>query len=130
MKQMMGVVALIFDKSGSILLNYRNKSRPFYPDCWFLPCGMVERDESPIEAIAREVKEETDLSVSVGEEIYNRVNETGSREIAYICGVIRGAAKNMEKNKFDGLRYFPLDRLPQNTGKRTLEMIEGYKRLV
>lgn len=130
MKQEMGVGALIFDKKNRVLLNYRNKNLDFYPGCWFIPCGKVEKDESPIEAIVREVEEETGLEVTVLEEVYSGVNERNIPEVAYRCKILKGSAENMEPRKFKDIQYFSLDNLPPNTGKRTLEVIEAYKRFI
>ena len=54
----LGVDAAIFDDKGRILLLRRSDD-----DQWSLPCGWVEVGESPVEAIIREVKEETGLDV-------------------------------------------------------------------
>lgn len=129
MFQKLGVGALIFDKKGRILLQYRTKFCEFYPDCWFLPCGKAEDNEGPIEAIIREVKEETSLEIEVVREVYNKLNEKGIQKIAYECKILKGSAKNMEPHKFKDIRYFPLDNLPSNTGKITLEIIEKYKKI-
>ena len=127
MSQRMGVGALIFNEEQKILLMYRTEQCDFYKNCWFLPCGRTEDGEEPTKAIVREVKEETSLEIQVMQEIYNKVNEKGIPEIAYLCEVINGVAKNMEPEKCKALDYFSLNNLPDNTGKRTLEIIEVYK---
>lgn len=55
-----GVDAAIFDAKGRLLCLRRTDD-----DCWCLPCGWTEVVESPQEAIAREVWEETGLYVQV-----------------------------------------------------------------
>ena len=58
-----GVFAAIFDEDGRILcvrLNYGSRG-------WTTPGGCVEPGESPFDALAREVVEETGLEVEPGE---------------------------------------------------------------
>lgn len=54
---------------GSLLLLRRATSIPF-PGLWELPGGHVERGESLQQALLREVREETRLSVRVGQPFY------------------------------------------------------------
>lgn len=55
-----GSDAAIFDESGRILLMDRSDGTG-----WCLPCGWVEPNEKPVEAVVREVREETGLEVEV-----------------------------------------------------------------
>lgn len=56
--------ALIFDKSGKILLLKRSSSSSFASGDWQLPEGKLEIGEAPTDALIREVKEEVGVSVS------------------------------------------------------------------
>jgi diadenosine tetraphosphate (Ap4A) HIT family hydrolase/8-oxo-dGTP pyrophosphatase MutT (NUDIX family) len=58
----MGVGALFTDEAGRVLL-----VRPTYRPEWLVPGGIVERDESPRTACAREVAEELGVDLPVGE---------------------------------------------------------------
>ena len=122
-----GVGALIFDEENRILLMHRTKNCRIYENCWFIPCGAVEDNETPKEAITREVKEELSLDIKVGKEIYNKCNNDGILEIACLCQIIGGTPEIMEPDKCNGLNYFSLNKLPKNTGKRTLEVIKAYE---
>jgi ADP-ribose pyrophosphatase YjhB (NUDIX family) len=55
-----GADAAIFNQSGEILLMERADGSG-----WCLPCGWVEPNEKPIEAVVREVREETGLEIVV-----------------------------------------------------------------
>ncbi len=56
--------AAIVQRDGQVLLVQR--ARPPYVGAWGLPAGYVEVDETPAQAAAREVLEETGLAVGVG----------------------------------------------------------------
>ncbi len=57
----MGAGALFFDALGRVLL-----VKPTYKDHWEIPGGVVEKEESPLACVLREVTEEIGLEVSVG----------------------------------------------------------------
>lgn len=128
MSSKIGVGALIFDKKKRILLMYRTDKSQFYKNCWFIPCGKVEKGENSTEAIVREVEEETSLEVKVIQKIYKKINKRGILQIAYLCSVIKGAAIITEPEKCKKLRYFPLNKLPKNIGKKALEIIESVQK--
>lgn len=56
-RKRMGAGALFFDVTGRVLL-----VEPTYKDYWEIPGGAVEADESPHEAVCRELKDELGLS--------------------------------------------------------------------
>lgn len=56
------VEALIYNKKGEILLLKRSKNNSTWVNKWQLPGGKVEKSESFIHAIKREIREESSLS--------------------------------------------------------------------
>jgi 8-oxo-dGTP diphosphatase len=58
------VGAVISNKRGEFLLQQRDDSAPSFRRCWTLFGGAIETNESPIEAILRELKEELALDLS------------------------------------------------------------------
>ena len=52
----MGAGCLLFNQEQQLLI-----LKPTYRDCWLLPGGVVEHNESPRQACIREVKEETGI---------------------------------------------------------------------
>ena len=64
--------AIIINDNQEILLIHRIKTDKEY---WVFPGGSIEADESPKEAVIREVEEETNLSVSEPRLVFEQDNE-------------------------------------------------------
>ncbi|MFN0101083.1 MAG: NUDIX hydrolase [Bryobacteraceae bacterium] len=128
-RPILGVGALILD-GDSILLVQRGK-QPLQ-GYWSLPGGAVETGERLAAAIAREVLEETALTVEVGEaaEIFERLmpDANGGTEyhyilIDYLCRVTDGQPRaGDDTSAVAWVRRKDLHTLPITPG--TLEVIE------
>src|SRR4051794_29254951 len=57
------VGAIIQDKQGRILVSQRSLNNKMYPGQWQVPGGKVEKGESDLTALKREIKEETNLEI-------------------------------------------------------------------
>jgi len=64
MTPIVAVGAFVFDREGRVLLVERGK--PPGEGLWTVPGGRLERNETLAQAVAREVREETGLTVEVG----------------------------------------------------------------
>lgn len=107
-----GAEAAIFDREGRILLVRRSDD-----GLWCLPCGWVEPNESPEEAAAREVREETGLAVQarhlVG--VFTRKPNIGygphtAVAIVYLCDVMGGSP--LRCHEVLEVRYWRIDEVP------------------
>lgn len=56
------VVAVIVDEQGRILITQRSLTKQL-GGLWEFPGGKVEQDESPVQALIREIKEEVNLDI-------------------------------------------------------------------
>ena len=64
------VAALLIDQSNRLCLQHRDdKKNIFFPGLWGLFGGSVESNESPEQALVREVKEELEIEVIESEKI-------------------------------------------------------------
>ena len=59
------VVTGLLHRHGRVLLVHRSPTRHWYPDTWDLPGGHVEVEESPLEALVRELGEELGILAEV-----------------------------------------------------------------
>lgn len=98
-RPLLGVGAIIVD-GAQILLCRRGK--PPYVGYWSIPGGLIELGEPVIDAVHREVREETGLEVKIVRlaEVYERIapDETGRTEyhfvlLDYLCHVESGTLK-------------------------------------
>ncbi len=64
MNEYHGVKAIVFVNDKMVMLLRDNIPTITYPNMWDLPGGGVEGDESPFEALMREVREECNLEIN------------------------------------------------------------------
>jgi len=69
-----GAVAVIFDSEGRVLIALRPKEDRWMPAKWALIGGKLNDGESPIQAVIREVEEETSLKIKNPTEFYTSKN--------------------------------------------------------
>ena len=102
-KFLVGVLAVIFDDRGRVLL-LKHTYRPDYP--WGLPGGWLKRGEGAAEGIERELLEETGFVVRAkqplmvgGDSVYPRLDLVFSCQ--YESGTFRPSAEVSEARFFD-----------------------------
>ena len=114
-----GVRAIILNERGEVLLQRRTDM-----DLWGLPSGSVELDETALEALAREVFEETGLEVRQAEPMalysgpsqrfaYPNGDELQCFSVAFIVRDWTGQPK-ADGAEGSEVRFWPLDALPEN----------------
>ena len=89
------VTAAILEKDGKILIAKRKTGDKLFAGLWEFPGGKVEEGETPEECMAREIKEELNISVEVGELITSNkhkyphgIFELLAYRVKYISGEI------------------------------------------
>ena len=121
----LGVFAAIFDEAGRLLcvrMNYASKR-------WSTPGGRVELGESPLDALKREVFEETGLSIAPGEllGVYAKPHED-DLVLSFRASVI-GRSAWQPNDEIAELGYFGRDELPEPMSSaarsRVLDAFEG-----
>jgi 8-oxo-dGTP diphosphatase len=86
------VGAVIVDDAGQVFVHRRGPDRTLFPNCWDIPGGHVEPDESPLEALGREVEEETGwrlrrVIAELGEMLWTGDDGVPRRELDYLIEV-------------------------------------------
>jgi len=104
---LVGVTGIIFNEKMEVLLfkhTYRQHS-------WSLPGGYMKSGEHPKEALEREIKEESGLTVSVDKSFKTRTDRTSSRlDMCYVGVFIGGEFIKSEEVSEYG--FFSQDKMP------------------
>jgi ADP-ribose pyrophosphatase YjhB (NUDIX family) len=107
-----GADAAIFNENGEILLMERADGSG-----WCLPCGWVEPNEKPVQAVVREVREETGLDVKVKRLVGVFTRQPGAKNgphttvaVVHLCEV-QGGKLTLSHEGLD-LRYWAIAEVP------------------
>lgn len=112
------VVAAVIKDNGKIFATQRGYGD--YKDGWEFPGGKIEEGETPQEALKREIREELDTEVEVGELIdiieYDYPTFHLSMD-CFWCEVVSGdlvlkeheSAKWLSKDELDSVEWLPAD---------------------
>lgn len=117
MKQVRVVAAVIKD-NGKIFATQRGYGD--YKDGWEFPGGKIEEGETPQEALKREIKEELDTEIRVGELIDTIEYDYPTFHLSmdcFWCEVVSGdlvlkeheSAKWLSKDELDSVEWLPAD---------------------
>lgn len=128
-----GVRAVLVNHQGEILLQRRTDV-----PLWGLPAGSVELDETALEALHREVKEETGLDIVTAEPMglycgptqkftYSNGDRIQCFSLAFIVRQWSGTP-SADGNEGSDLRFFPLSKLPQDIVTTHKETLTDYAR--
>lgn len=104
---LVGVTGVIFNEKNEILL-FKHTYRKHQ---WSLPGGYMKAGEHPAEAIEREIKEESQLTVSADELLKTRTDRAGSRlDMCFVGAFIGGEFK--PGNEVSEYGFFSQDAMP------------------
>jgi ADP-ribose pyrophosphatase YjhB (NUDIX family) len=76
---LIGVTGVIFNEKNQVLL----LKHTYRKTAWSLPGGYLQANEHPREGLAREIKEETNFTVTVLKFIKSRTNREGRIDLCY-----------------------------------------------
>ncbi|CCB88213.1 NUDIX hydrolase [Simkania negevensis] len=122
-KMKVGVSLVLFRQEEVLLLRRYNTG--IDDGCYVLPMGGVDRDETAIEALVREAKEEVNITVHPDAfELVHTMhrlhhlpdgNYFEQIDLFFKLKYFSGEVKNMEPHKCDEVSFYPLDALPKTT---------------
>lgn len=112
------VVAAIIVSQGKIFATQRGYGE--FKDGWEFPGGKVERGETPQEALAREIQEELNVEIEVGERLDTIEYDYPKFHLSmdcFVCRIISGeltlkeheAARWLTKEQVDSVEWLPAD---------------------
>ena len=104
-----GVIAIVFAEEGSKVLVIKRRDVPI----WVLPGGGVDPQETPEEAVIREVFEETGLHVSIKRHVATYLPINRLAHLTYLYECIQDAGALVTGNETREVGFYLLDTLPQ-----------------
>ncbi len=125
-------VGIILKKNNSVFLIQRCNTN-WMSGYWNFPGGLVEPNETTLNAVAREAQEEIGVVVQQCEllhvlNVYK--NESNTQDITgYYFKVVdwEGVPRNNEPDKIVDAQWFPLDSLPTTITEHALIAIDALK---
>lgn len=96
------VAALLQREDGKVLITQR-RAKAFMPLKWEFPGGKVEPGETDQQALARELKEELDIQVEVGDHFMGLKHAYPDFEVdfqVYSCTIISGDLRKIAVNDY------------------------------
>lgn len=108
---------VFFIREGSILLSKR-KNTGYMDGWWSVPAGHIENNESLISGTIREIGEETGVRLTEKQirlvHVMHRKEDDIRMDFFFVVEDWDGDPVNIEPEKCEELRWFPIDQLPEN----------------
>jgi 8-oxo-dGTP diphosphatase len=108
------VVGAILRNGDRVLLCLRSRDRKHYPGVWDVPGGHVDGDESPDEALVRELEEELGIRAHVPTgRAWATATFDGVELSLFVIDQWKGEIRNCAPHEHEAVRWIDLDELPQ-----------------
>jgi 8-oxo-dGTP diphosphatase len=120
MMKTVNVVAAVICNGEKIFATQRGYGE--YKDGWEFPGGKTEPGETPQEALKREIREELDTEIEVGEHLMTVEYDYPAFHLSmqcFLCSIVKGnlvlkeheAAKWLRQEELDSIGWLPADRI-------------------
>ncbi|TCP54629.1 8-oxo-dGTP diphosphatase [Tumebacillus sp. BK434] len=113
MKKVDVVGAIIVNEKKEVLCALRSQNMSL-PGLWEFPGGKIEEGEDPKDSLVREIKEELDCEIEVGDLVVDATHEYPTvvvRLITYFATIVHGEPKASEHEKLTWLSKSELSSL-------------------
>ena len=114
------VIAIILNESGEVLL-LDHVLRP--ASGWGIPGGFLNHNEQPVEALRRELREETGIELNAIKLLNAR---TLNRHIEILFRAEANGAAEVKTREINSLGWFDIDKMPENMDRAQKSMIRSY----
>lgn len=109
-----GMGALVFNDEGKLLLTKRGKKAKNERGKWEIPGGALEFGETFKEGLQREIKEELDITIEVGEILQlcdHMIPEEKQHWVSptFFCTIVSGTPTILEPEKCDEIGWFTIE---------------------
>ena len=111
MKQEVQVVAAVIRAGGKVFATQRGYGP--HKDGWEFPGGKVEPGETPEQALVREIREELDTVITVGEQIDRVAWEEGDRRYTLLCYLCQVQSGSLTLREHESARWLGKDEAGQ-----------------
>ena len=119
----LGVRAACFDAEGRVFL-----VRHSYVPGWQLPGGGIERHETALQALSKEMREEGNLLAGAAPRLFhiyfNRRTSKRDHVLFYVCENVRQSAPKQPDREIREAGFFALDALPEGVTPATLRRLD------
>ncbi|MFT6292726.1 MAG: mutator protein MutT [Ilumatobacter sp.] len=107
------VATAVLVNSNRVLLCHRHPNRRWYPNVWDIPGGHIEDDETPAEAVVRELREELDVTIRLNSTTPFRIYDPAPDLTlhAWVITEWSGDITNLAPDEHDEIRWFDHDEL-------------------
>lgn len=114
---MVEVVVGALIRGGRVLLVHRRPDKHAHPHVWDLPGGVMERGESELGALTRELHEELGVEIATGTASHlGRLAAGPANEPALVSAWLvsdwQGVPANLAPEEHDDIGWFSLEELP------------------
>lgn len=113
MKKVDVVGAVMFNEQGEILCALRSQQMSL-PGVWEFPGGKIEQGETPEESLRREIKEELQVDIEVGEQIEDTVYEYPNvivHLITFASRIKNGVPRALEHERLEWVKRNEIGKL-------------------
>lgn len=103
-----GVTFILINKSGQILLQFRDQYSKHYPNMWCFPGGSIEKNETPIQTLLREVKEEFNINLDPNQctQLMQHDLPYNESALVFVCQVPENQFAELHEGK--AIRWFDI----------------------
>ena len=107
------VTAAILEKDGKILIAKRKTGDELFAGLWEFPGGKVEEGETPEKCMARELKEELDIEVEIGELITSNKHKYPQGIFELLAYRVKHISGEMVLNDHEEMKWATADDMPR-----------------